>query len=284
MPPIHTSPRPPRASVDHDELGFNVAEVISFVGPFLARLLVVGVAAAVAMQFTKRAIDQIDDIRNRRQLLFFAPKLVWVVVTLIGLDLSGFDISGAAALLAAVGVTGTVVFTPVGQNYVAGAMTNIDNLYEVGEVVTVGDLFGRVVYQSVLRTELELPDGTKAWIPNSTFQDNEVLNHSRMGGYRISVDVPLDGTPDRGLAVAVMESVLCDLSWNSAGKQAYVVFDHVGGEAMFFKAYAWIDDRTTAPYYEGLLLTSLVDALELADISVGQTTNLSFSGAETPQV
>ncbi|MEE9415306.1 MAG: mechanosensitive ion channel domain-containing protein [Acidimicrobiales bacterium] len=277
MPPTNSSPNPVKAT----DLGFNVAEVISFVGPFLARLLVVGVAAAIAMRFTRRAIDQVDDVRNRRQLLFFGPKLVWVVVTLIGLDLSGFDISGAAALLAAVGVTGTVVFTPVGQNYVAGAMTNIDNLYEVGEVVTVGDIFGRVVYQSVLRTELELPDGTKAWIPNSTFQDNEVLNHSRMGGYRIAVDVPLDGTPDRGLAVMVMESALGTLSWNSADKQPYVVFDHVGGEAMFFKVYAWIDDRTTAPYFRGLLLTSLVDALELEGISVGRTTNLSFAEAGT---
>ena len=254
----------------------ELSDIIAGVGPVLGRLMVVGVAAALASQATRHIITQVADIRMRRQLLFFAPKIVWTLVTLIGLDLAGIDVSGAAALLAAVGVTGTVVFTPVGQNYVAGAMTTIDNLFEEGEIITVGDTFGRVMFQSVLRTELELPDGTKAWIPNAIFQEQEVFNHSRMGGYRIAVEVPLDGSPDRALAVEVMESVLHNLWWNAADKPAYVVFDHVGGEAMFFKAFAWIDDRTTEPYYQGLLLTSLVDALEGVGISVGQTTNLSF--------
>lgn len=255
----------------------SLSDIASSAAPLLGKLLSVGVAAAVASQVTRRLISEVDDIRIRRQLLFFAPKIAWVLVMLIGLDVVGIDVSGAAALLAAVGVTGTVVFTPVGQNYVAGAMTTIDNLFQEGEVVTVGNIYGRVVYQSVLRTELELPDGSKAWVPNSVFQDREVLNHSRTGGFRISVLVPLDGTPDRQLAVAVMEATIANLSWNSAGKPPFLVFDHVGGEAMFFKVFAWIDDRTTEPYHCGLLLTSLVDALEGAGISVGQTTNLSFA-------
>ncbi len=256
---------------------FDVSSMVAGVAPLLGRLMVVGIVAAIASQISRHMVGQIEDIRMRRQLLFFAPKVVWTFVALIGMDLAGIDVSGAAALLAAIGVTGTVVFTPVGQNYVAGAMTTIDNLFTEGEVITVGDTFGRVMFQSVLRTELELPDGTKAWIPNAIFQEQEVFNHSRMGGYRISVDVPLDGSPDRALAVGVMESVLHNLWWNASEKPAYVVFDHVGGEAMFFKAYAWIEDRTTEPYYQGLLLTSLVDALEEAGVSVGQTTNLSFA-------
>ena len=45
---------------------------------------------------------------------------------------------------------------------------------------------------------------------------------------------------------------------------------------MFFIAYAWIDDRTHEPWFHGLLLSELVDALEAAGVSVGQTTNLSL--------
>jgi hypothetical protein len=45
---------------------------------------------------------------------------------------------------------------------------------------------------------------------------------------------------------------------------------------MFFNAYAWIDDRTREPWFRGLLLSELVDALEGVDVSVGQTTNLSI--------
>jgi small-conductance mechanosensitive channel len=182
-----------------------------------------------------------------------------------------------AAVLATIGFTGAVVFTPVGQNFVAGAMIAMDDLCRPGEVVTVGDVHGRVVYRSLLRTEVMLPDDTKAWVPNSMFQEHEVRNHSRMGGSRISVEVPLDQATDRHLAVAVMHDVLADLPWSSPGKVPFATFDEVAAEAMVFNAFAWIDDRTEEPYYRGLLLSALVDALEDAGVSVGQTTNLAFS-------
>jgi hypothetical protein len=103
-----------------------------------------------------------------------------------------------------------------------------------------------------------------------------VLNHSRMGGWRLSVQVPLDRASDRAQATDVMNDVMASLAWNSPGKRAFVAFDHVGGEAMFFNAYAWIDDRTKEPWFRGLLLSELVDALEAVGVSVGQTTNLSI--------
>lgn len=261
-------------------LGFDPSDagsMIAIFGPTLSRLVFVALMVLTVRYLVRWAIGRVDDDRTRKQLHFFAPKVLQVLTAIAGFELVGIDISNMAAILATIGVTVAVVFTPVGQNFVAGAMVRIDNLYRVGEIVTVGDMFGRVIYQSVLRTELELPDGTKAWVPNSKFQDEQVLNHSRMGGFRVSVDVPLDGTPNRGLAVSTMEGVLSSLAWNSPGKRAYVVFDYVGGEAMFFKAFAWIEDRTTEPYYRGLLLTALVDALEAEGLSVGQTTNLSLS-------
>jgi small-conductance mechanosensitive channel len=131
----------------------------------------------------------------------------------------------------------------------------------------------------MLRTELVLPDGSTAWVPNSQFQENEVLNHSRMGGWRISVQVPLDRASDRVVAKTVMDAVVDELSWNMPDKTAFVAFDHVGGEAMFFNAYAWIDDRTKEPWFRGLLLSELVDALEGVGVSVGQTTNMSIGAS-----
>ena len=245
----------------------------------LGRILVVVIASIAAMRIARVLIGRVDDNRFREQLMFFVPKIVAVIVGVVGLSAIGIDVSGMAAIMATVGVTGAVVFTPVGQNFVAGAMIRIDDIYQDGEAVTVGELHGKVVYRSLLRTELELPDGSKAWVPNSVFQENQVLNHSRMGGWRVSVQVPLDRASDRATAQTVMDDVVASLDWNSPGKHAFVAFDYVGSEAMFFTAYAWIDDRTQEPWYRGLLLTALVDALEDAGVSVGQTTNLSLASS-----
>lgn len=257
----------------------DVASVATPVAQAAGRFMVVVLGAMIALRITKAVIGRVDDNRYREQLLFFVPKIVGVFVVIAGLAAIGIDLSGMAAIVAAVGVAGAVVFTPVGQNFVAGAMIRIDDIYQVGEAVTVGELHGKVAYRSLLRTELELPDGSKAWVPNSLFQENQVLNHSRMGGWRVAVEVPLDRASDRATAQGVMDDVVASLDWNSRGKEAFVAFDHVGGEAMFFMAYAWIDDRTREPWYRGLLLSALVDELEAAGVSVGQTTNLSLGSS-----
>lgn len=278
----HTSVAPmmDAASVAPDALQATLTgdtdTMMVLVVPVVIRIAAVIFAAVVASGIVRRAIARVDDERARQQLTFFGPKVVRVLVIIGGLEFVGIDVSGMAALLATIGVTGAVAFTPIGQNFVAGAMITIDDLYRVGDVVTVAGIFGRVRYKSVLRTELELPDGTTAWVPNSQFQEQQVLNHSRLGGCRVSVEIPLDGTPDRAAALRAMNEALDDLTWGSAGRRPFVVFERVGGEAMFFRAYAWIDDRTTEPYHCGLLLTALVDALEGAGLSVGQTTNLSM--------
>ena len=257
-------------------VGFDIGSLVVPVAQSIGRLAVVLGGWALLNLVLRRLIRRIDDGRLREQLLFFVPKVFGVGVVVLALAAVGIDVSGMAAILATVGFTGAVIFTPVGQNLVAGAMIRIDDIYRVGEVVTVGDVHGSVVYRSMLRTELALPDGSKAWVPNSKFQENQVLNHSRMGGWRICVQVPLDCAADRATAHRVMDAVMETLTWNSPGKRAFVAFDHVGSEAMFFNAYAWIDDRNEEPWFRGLLLSSLVDALEDAGVSVGQTTNLSI--------
>jgi small-conductance mechanosensitive channel len=258
-------------------------QITGVAGPLLGvlgRAMIVVVMTMVVLALVRHLLGRIDDNRLRAQLLFFVPKLMVLLSIIVGLSVVGIDVSGMAALLATIGFTGAVVFTPVGQNFVAGAMIRIDDIYREGEVVSVGDLHGKVVYRSLLRTEIALPDGSTAWVPNSIFQENEVLNHSRMGGWRICVQVPLDRSSDRAVATGIMSSVMESLTWNRPGKTPFVAFDHVGSEAMFFNAYAWIDDRTLEPWYRGRLLSELVDALEAAGVSVGQTTNLSITPPE----
>lgn len=258
-------------------------QITGVAGPLLGvlgRVVLVIVATTMLLVVVRHLLGRIDDRRLRAQLLFFVPKLLVLLSFIVGLSVVGIDVSGMAALLATIGFTGAVVFTPVGQNFVAGAMIRIDDIYREGEVVSVGDLHGKVVYRSLLRTEIALPDGSTAWVPNSIFQENEVLNHSRMGGWRICVQVPLDRSSDRAVATGIMSSVMESLTWNRPGKTPFVAFDHVGSEAMFFNAYAWIDDRTLEPWYRGRLLSELVDALEAAGVSVGQTTNLSITPPE----
>ena len=242
------------------------------------RLLLLAIAVFVIWQTIKRQVNRLEDQRRRDQLIYFLPRVMAIPALFFALSAAKIDVSAMAATMATVGLTGAVVFTPLGQNLVAGAMIRIDDIYRPGEIVSVGDLSGRVMYRTMLRTELALADGSKAYIPNSAFQESDVLNHSRDGGWRMCVEVPLDRRTDRARAKQIMQVVVREPSWTISRGRPFVAFDRVGAEAMFFSVYVWITDRTEEPLYRGRLLDELVDALEANEISVGQTSNVSIVG------
>lgn len=153
------------------------------------RLVLLGVVVLVSWRVLKRQLHLIDDRRRRDQLIYFLPRVMAIPALFLALSAAKIDVSAMAATMATVGLTGAVVFTPLGQNLVAGAMIKIDDIYRPGEVVSVDGLSGRIVYRTMLRTELALADGSTAYVPNSAFQENNVLNHSRDGAWRMRVDV-----------------------------------------------------------------------------------------------
>lgn len=250
--------------------------LVSAVGT-VGRLTGLAVLSALTWRAIQLQLLRLDDRRLRAQLHYFLPRILAIPVLFLALAAARIDVSAMAATMATIGLTGAVVFTPLGQNLVAGAMVRIDDVYRTGEVVTVDGLCGKVRYRSMLRTELVLPDGTTAYVPNAAFQDSKVLNHSRNGGWRMHVEVPLDQASDRDRARAIMELVVNSPRWRSTPNEPLVAFERVGGEALFFHVHVWIADRTEEPRLRGELLDELVDALEGCGVRVGQTTNIALT-------
>ena len=246
-------------------------------GGTIGRLTGLVVLSALTWRALQLQLLRIDDRRLQAQLRYFLPRILSIPVLFLALAAANIDVSAMAATMATIGFTGAVVFTPLGQNLVAGAMVRIDDVYRPGEVVTVEGLCGRVVYRSMLRTELTLPDGSTAYVPNSAFQDGNVLNHTRTGGWRMHVEVPLDRASDREQARAIMELVVNSPRWRSTANEPFVAFERVGSEALFFQVHVWIEDRTEEPRLRGTLLDELVDALEGCGVRVGQTTNIALT-------
>jgi len=109
-------------------IGIDIGSQLAPAAQSIGRLLIVLVIAAMVLRLVRRAIRRVEDNRFREQLLFFVPKGVGVIVVIVGLAAIGIDVSGMAAIMATAGFTGAVVFTPVGQNLVAGAMIRIDDI------------------------------------------------------------------------------------------------------------------------------------------------------------
>jgi small-conductance mechanosensitive channel len=77
------------------------------------------------------------------------------------------------------GVLVSLGSTSVVGNLVAGIMVVYMRSYSVGDIIKVGEEFGRVVETDVLATRLRTPKNVEIIIPNSTMISSDVLNFSR---------------------------------------------------------------------------------------------------------
>jgi small-conductance mechanosensitive channel len=123
---------------------------------------------------------------GRRKIILGVPLLlgrsglfclgILIIVRYLGFD-TGHEIIPLLVTLLA--LTGLIFWQPL-RDAAAGYFIAYDNLYNVGEKVTLGDVSGTVTEFTLRRTVLAGQDGREVTLPNS--QVSGVVNHSRAGG------------------------------------------------------------------------------------------------------
>lgn len=260
-------------SVDNGVV-MDVTAVINTWLPPAINLVIALVATWFASRVAARVAAKAPE-SLRRQLIYFVPKVVWALGGIVMLGSIGVNIGSLLAVMATLGIGAALVFTPVGQNLIAGFLAGIDDVVRVGDIVEVAGKPGTVVRKGSLSVGVQFSNGAVVYIPNTRTVDDELVNHSRSDGARIEVEVKLDGSPDRAAAVHVMERTLETLPWRMQSKTVAVHFTEIGANAFHYRCYAWIEDRLEAPARRSEMLTALADALDTAGVSLGETSNVS---------
>lgn len=254
----------------------NWGDLLSTVVPPIAKLAVVVVAIRIASQVVSKLLATKKG-KFTPQLQYVAPRVIKALGLIIMLEVVGINTSSFLALFATIGIGAALIFTPIGQGLIAGFLAGMDDVVREGDVIEVLGRPGKVTRRGALSVGVEFPDGSMAYLPNVKTIDDELINHNRVPGARISVEIKLDGSPDRAKAVSTMEATLAGLSWHLKDKQTAVHFTQIGSNAYHYACYAWIDHRMEEPGYKSKMLTALVDDLQAAGISCGETSALSLA-------
>lgn len=255
----------------------DVRTFLTHLIPYAIKLLVVAIGLWLVLRATRRVMVRVPD-KLRPQVEYVLPKLIKWVAFLVLLMLFGVNLNSVFAILATIGFGATLIFTPVGQNLIAGFLAGLDDVIREGDVITVGDQIGRVVRRGALSIGVELPDGSLVYMPNVKTVDNELINHNRVRGDRITVKVLIDEPEKRVRAVEVMQKAVEAIDWRMDDLPADVMFVEVGGDALVFECSVWIEDRFYERERKSELLTAVVDALDSAGISLGDTASIEFRG------
>lgn len=243
--------------------------------PPLINVLIALVATWIVARVATRLVANRAPEAIRRQLTYFSPKLIWAIGGIVMLGSLGINVGSLLALMATLGIGAALVFTPVGQNLIAGFLAGIDDVVRVGDVIDVSGSAGTVIRKGSLSIGVQFPDGAVVYVPNTRTVDDELINHTRANGARIDVEIKLDSASDRVAAVTTMQRTLDALPWRLDDQPTAVHFTEIGAGALHYTCFAWIEDRLEKPARSSEMLSALVDALETAGIRLGETHQFS---------
>lgn len=261
----------------------DVSDVLVTIGPPLLRFVFVLLAIKIGIHMVRRLLGKTPS-KYSSQMSYLAPKVIWVIGLIVAFGTIGINITSFLTLFATIGIGAALVFTPFGQGLIAGFLSGANGHVTEGDVIDVLGRSGRITKKGALALSVEYPDGSMAYLPNVRAVDSELINHNRVDGARIRVEIKLNMTADWEKAVSIMEKTLTDLEWRRQDKPTAVHFVDIGAAALHYYCYVWIDHRLDEPGFKSELLTTLFRDLQGAGISCGETADHSISSwPSTPE-
>jgi small conductance mechanosensitive channel len=209
----------------------------------LVILLVGAVLSQIAGRATSAAVLR-TPMRTRKLLVNFlartATTVVLVFAGVLALGALGLDVG---PLIAGIGITGFIIgfaFKDSLANLAAGLLLLFYQPFEVGDFVEIGGISGGVRDMSIAATELKMPDGRLAIVPNSRIWNAPIINFNRLGERRIEWTVSVAYGSDLSAALQVLREVLAADERILETPAPHVVVNGLGESSVDLVARAWV--------------------------------------------
>ncbi len=164
----------------------------------LAVVLVVGWFASSAVGVVATGVERTAIASGNQLLRSFAPLMsrllkttVWIGVVVVGADAIGHQLTG---LIAGLGIGGlAVAFAAKNtiENLFGSVAIAADRTFEVGSVVTIGDVTGTVEEVGLRSTRIRTVERTLVTIPNGVVMAGAVVNLSKRDRIKYQTTVGL---------------------------------------------------------------------------------------------
>jgi small conductance mechanosensitive channel len=148
----------------------------------------------------------------RKMIIGFSGNLVMLTGLLIGLSQLGVNL---APILAGVGVVGFIVGFALQDtlaNFAAGLMILFYRPYDVGDLVEVSGVFGKVSHMSLVSTTILTLDHQTLVVPNGKIWGDVIRNVTAQRIRRVDLVFGISYTDDIPKAEAILASIVADHS------------------------------------------------------------------------
>lgn len=221
---------------------------------FLPKLVVSLVVFAVTLIAAGALGRTVRRVMERRkvgyELTLLMSRLVrWTIIVLgsvVALQQVDFDVAAFLTGLGILGFTVGFALQGISQNFVAGILLLLQQPFDIGDVIQVGEFLGEVVTVDLYATKLRTLDGKTVLIPNATVLTSSVVNYSDGTRRRIEVAAGVSYDSDLNLVRQTTINAINDIAGVLQDPAPEVVFNNLGPSTVDFTVYYWIDAEQTS--------------------------------------
>jgi small-conductance mechanosensitive channel len=241
----------------NDEV-WNAVGVVAFEAQtgvkVMVTLLVFGGAytfTRITKQLVKRGERRDAISRHQREVAHhFVQIAVFFPAVLFTVALWGFRPQN---LLLGAGAAGIVIGLAARQTLgavLAGFVLLGSRPFEVGDWVVISGEEGVVTDVSIFNTQIRTFDNEQVVIPNDKITSENIVNRSRNGRLRITVDVGVDYDVEIQQAIAVAEGAMTDVNEVLNSPEPDAVLDRFDDSSVVLTLRFWIHDPTIERKWE----------------------------------
>ena len=257
--------------LNHD---ITVGTVAMSAGDILALLFALVVAVYVA-RFVRFTLD--EDIFPRLPIATgaaaAASRLIYYALVaggiLFALAAAGVELTKLTLVISALGVGIGFGLQGIVNNFVSGLVLAFERPFQVGDIIAVGTLTGRVREIGLRASRVRTFDGAEVIVPNADLIAGNVVNWTlsdRMRRLDLKVGVAY-GT-DPGRVREILRKVAEDSEAVSSDPEPAALFDGFGDSSLDFTLRAWIPEAGDWPQISSDLNEAIHAALDEAGIVI----------------
>src|SRR5882757_3628335 len=237
-----------------------------------ALLLVTLWGANALGNFLDKRVQSFTDLTPSIQVLI--TKLIRIVLIILAvvivLNSMGIDLSVLALFSGAIGVGVGFGLQKIVSNLVSGIILLVDKSIKPGDVISVGDHFGRVGNMGARYTSVDTRDGREYLIPNEDFITQRVANWTYSSDlFRLFVkfNTTYDSDPRKAQTAAVEAALSVERVLKKPAPACMLT--EFGSTSIEFELWFWIKDPAAGvTNVKSEVLLALWDTLDKQGVSI----------------
>ena len=205
-------------------------------------LVLVGlIGRAVSGALAKRKVSAETTLLTSRILRW----TVLILGILAALAQVGFNVTAFLTGLGVIGFTVGFAIQDVSKNLVAGLLLLLQQPFELGSAVTIGDFTGSVQNVDLRATTLRTFDGKTVIIPNADVYTSPIVNFGRGTRRRLDLSAGVAYESDLEFVTKTALASIASIPGVLSDPAPALAFNNLGPSTVDFQLFYWIDTGET---------------------------------------